>query len=124
MNKRNWLGGLIFAALLLGVYVLSRYGLPRLYTPEWSARNIFWPIAVVILLAALWGKRWFSALALAGYVLGMAAGEVLGGWEADVGPQFLHHGWWIMLLVFFAGCGAGAVVQRRRGKKKGGKSGA
>lgn len=115
MKRFFWAAG--FAAVLLALFLVTRYALPELYTPEWSARNIFWPIAAVIFIPVLFGKVRFSGLALAGYVVGMAAGELLGGWEADVGPQYLHHGWWIMILVFLAFGAAGVVAQRRRGKK-------
>ena len=112
-QRRKWLAVAGLLAALAAVYLVSRFALPALYTPEWSARTIFWPCAAVVLLPALFGKPRFSAGALAGYVAGMIAGELLGGWEADVGPQYLHHGWWIMLLVFAAGCVLGALAQRR-----------
>lgn len=114
MKEKRVLWAVGFAAALLAVFFVSRYALPELYTPEWSARNLFWPAAAVMFIPVLFGKVRFSALALAGYVLGMAAGELLGGWEQDVGPQYLHHGWWIMILVFLAFCGLGALVQRRK----------
>lgn len=117
MKTKRFLWAAGFAVVLLVLFFVTRYALPALYVPEWSARHIFWPMAAVIFIPALFGKVRFSGLALAGYVTGMAAGELLGGWEADVGPQYLHHGWWIMLLVFLVFCGAGVVAQRLAGKK-------
>ena len=106
-----------FAAALLVLFLVTRYAMPGLYTPEWAARQVFWPLAAVIFLPVLYGKVRFSAIALGGYIVGLAAGELLGGWEADIGPQYLHHGWWIFLLMFLAGCVLGVLAQRRAVKK-------
>lgn len=116
MKRNNVFWALGFAAALLAVFLVSWYALPGLYTPEWSARTLFWPAAAMIFIPTLFGKTRFSALALAGYVLGMAAGELLGGWEQDMGPQYLHHGWWIMSLVFVVSCVLGVLAQRRKSR--------
>ena len=110
-----WAAG--FAAALLALFFVTRYALPGLYTPEWAARHVFWLVAAVVFIPALYGKVRFSSAALAGYVAGLAAGELLGGWEADVGPQYLHHGWWILLLVFAASCLIGIAAEKRAKKK-------
>ena len=110
-----WAAG--FAAALLALFFVTRYALPALYTPEWAARNVFWPMAAVMFIPVLYGKVRFSSVALAGYVAGLAAGELLGGWEADVGPQYRHHGWWIFLLIFVVSCILGGMVQRQKRNK-------
>ena len=70
-----WCAG--FAAALLILFLVTRYAMPGLYTPEWAARQVFWPLAAVIFLPVLYGKIRFSAIALGGYIVGLAAGELL-----------------------------------------------
>lgn len=118
MKKKNKFWTMGFAAALLVLFFVTRYALPGLYVPEWSARHVFWPLAAFIVALALLGYVCPAGFALARYVVGIAAGELLGGWEADVGPQYLHHGWWIMLLVFLAFCGVGFLVRQRGEKRK------
>lgn len=115
-NRLFWTVG--FAAALLALFYVTRYAMPNLYTPEWAARNVFWPLAAVILIPVLYGKVRFSSAALAGYVVGLAAGELLGGWGADVGPRYIHHGWWIFLLIFVIACAVGVLVQWKGKKRK------
>lgn len=54
-----------FAAALTGLYFITRFGFPALYTTEWGARHFFWPVAIIMLLPALFGKFRFSAISLA-----------------------------------------------------------
>lgn len=115
MKRRRFLYCVGVSAILLALFLVTRYALPGLYTPEWAARRVFWPLAAVILLAAIYEKYRFSAATLIGYVAGLLAGELLGGWEADVGPEYRHHGWWIFLLIFVLFAAAGVVWQRERG---------
>lgn len=117
MKRGRLLRGVGVSAILLALFLVTRYALPGLYTPEWAARRVFWPLAAVILLAAIYEKYRFSAAALAGYVAGLFAGELLGGWEAAVGPEYRHHGWWIFLLTFALFAGTGVLWQRCAGKR-------
>ena len=105
----------LFAALLAVIYVVTRYALGGLYTPEWAARRVFWVAAAVILIAALLRKTRFASTALGGYLLGLVAGELFGGFRADVPPQYLHYGWLILLAVFAAACALGVWLERRAG---------
>lgn len=66
-----------------------------------------------MLLPALFGKFRFSAIALAGYIAGLAAGELFGGFQSDIPPQFLHYGWLILILAFLLACAIGVTVERR-----------
>lgn len=111
--KKRILFPLILAAMLLGLFFLTRYGLPEFYTPEWAARHVFWACALIIFLPSVFGKYRFSAAAFAGYPIGLAAGELFGGFQADVPPQYLHYGWLIFLCVFAAACLLGAILQHR-----------
>ena len=127
--KKRILFPLILAATLLGLFFLTRYGLPELrspsscwsrplpHSPEWAARHVFWACALIIFLPSVFGKYRFSAAAFAGYPIGLAAGELFGGFQADVPPQYLHYGWLIFLCVFAAACLLGAILQHRAGAK-------
>ncbi len=115
-NKRVLFPLLLFAALL-GLFFLTRYAMPSLYTPEWAARNVFWGCALIIFMPSVFGKRRFSAAALSGYILGLVAGELFGGFESHLPPSYRHYGWLILLIVFAAGCGAGLVLERKHPKK-------
>ena len=100
---------------ILGIlYVVTRYFMGALYTPEWAARNIFWMITPVILFPTLFHKTKFSVSALTGYLLGLLAGEIFGGFASDVPPQYSHFGWCILLVVFAISCIAGGLYQKHQ----------
>ena len=113
MKRENLKYIVILAIILIGLYFLTRYGLPALYTPEWSARHIFWLVAIIVFVPALFGKIKFSIIAIVGYIIGITAGELFGGFQADVPPQYIHYGWLILILVFLASCIMGFVVEHR-----------
>jgi len=115
--EKNWKVVFIFAAVLTLLYPLTRYALPSFYTPEWSARNIYWLASAIIFFPTFWGKLRFSITALAGYILGIVAGEAFGGFRKDVPPQYPHYGWLILICVFIASCALGVWFQRGRKKK-------
>ena len=110
MNKKVLIP-LALSAALLGLFFLTRYGLPQFYTPEWAARRVFWGCALIIVQPSVFGKYRFSIAAFAGYPLGLVLGELLGGFQADVPPQYLHYGWLIFLIVFAAACILGVFLQ-------------
>jgi hypothetical protein len=66
----------------------------------------------------LFGKIRFSTVALAGYIVGLVAGELFGGFESDVPPQFRHHGWSILILTFLAACVIGFLVEKLSKKRR------
>ena len=112
--KKRILFPLILAAALLGLFLFTRYGLPQFYTPEWAARHVFWGCALIIFLPSIFGWYRFPVCAFAGYAAGLLFGELFGGFEADVPPQFLHYGWLILLCTFAAACGLGIFLERRK----------
>lgn len=113
--RKNIIAAICFLVLLTVIYLLTRYAMGSLYTPEWAARNMFGLIAPVILVFAVLGKLWFSGFALGGYLLGLVAGELLGGfWRAP--PSYHHYGWLIFICVFLISCAVGGVVQRKKGR--------
>ena len=110
-----------YVAVLLAAYVVIylicrqvfAIGSPHhLYTPEWTARHVLWLAATISTLPVLFGARRFPVITLAGYVLGVIAGELFGGFEADIPPQYLHHGWFIWTCVFVASVVVGIIVER------------
>ncbi len=116
MKRRLITVGIVLAGYL-AIYLISRqvfalHSPHYLYTPEWTARNVLWIAAIVSTVPALLGARLFPFVTLGGYVLGVVAGELFGGFEADVPPQYLHWGWLIWLGVFLASVGAGVVVEK------------
>lgn len=94
----------LLAVILAAVYGVSRYLLPDLATLSWAAGGLFWLAAAIILLPVLWGKAVFSLVALAGYLSGLALGELWG--DSSSGRVILS-------AVFTLSCVLGAVVQRR-----------
>ncbi len=114
MNKKRILFPVFLFIALSLVYAFTRYGFPALYTPEWTARNFFFVAALIIFTPSVFGKHRFSTAALLGYIIGIAAGELFGGFRADEPPQFLHYGWFIAIAVFAVFCILGAALQHRK----------
>ncbi len=112
-KKRQQKRSLLFAVLLILVYFITRYAVPMLYTPEWAARNMYPYIALLLFAAFICKKERFALTAFSGYLLGLLFGEVFGGYESHIPPQFLHHGWWIFLLTFLISCIIGLFLQKR-----------
>ena len=88
MNKRNIKPAMILVMILLVLYLVTRYCLSDFYTPEWSARHIFWIVSLIVFFTALFGKIRFSIFTLVGYIIGIILGEIFGGFRANVGPQY------------------------------------
>jgi len=64
-----------------------------MYTPSWTARNVLWFAALISVIPSLFGNYRFSIITMAGYVLGVIAGEMLGGFKSDIPPVYPHYGW-------------------------------
>lgn len=114
MNKRNIKPAMMLAIILLGLYLVTRYCLSDFYTPEWSARHILCIVSLIIFFTALFGKIRFSIFTLVGYITGIIAGEIFGGFRVNVGPQYIHYGWLICILVLIAFCCIGILIERRK----------
>ncbi len=122
MKRRLITAGVVLAGYLV-IYLVSRqlfalHSPHHLYTPEWTTRNVLWIAAIVSAVPALCGVRLFPFVTLGGYVLGVVAGELFGGFEADVPPHYLHWGWLIWLCVFLASVGIGIVVEKVRKRRR------
>lgn len=119
MKKLKQLDFKFFAAMLAGmavIYVVTRYFLGSLYTPEWAARHIFTYVLSFLTVMSLLGYRKFVVTAITGYIAGLAAGELFGGFESHVGPQYLHWGWLILIIIFAVSCVAGYIIEKRWSK--------
>ena len=116
--KKRILLPLLLAAALLGLFFFTRYGLPQFYPPEWAARHVFWGCALIVFLPSIFGRYRFPACAFAGYAAGLVFGELFGGFQADIPPQYLHYGWLIFLCVFALSCVLGVFLERRKKQSK------
>jgi hypothetical protein len=113
MKSANWRNAIILVMILLLSYWVSRHGLPQYYTPEWSARRLFWIASLIVVFPYIFGKPIFSATALAGYLVGMLTGELFGGFQQNLPPHYPHYGWLIQTLVFLLFCLVGLWLQCR-----------
>ncbi len=118
----RWVNATLVFAGYLVIFIITRqvfslHSPHHLYTPEWTSRHVLWPAAAISTIPALFGLRRFPFIILAGYVLGVITGELFGGFQADVPPQYLHHGWLIWFCVFAASVGVGVAVEVRRRRR-------
>lgn len=113
MKKVNWKTTITLTVILILVYVVTRYFLTNYYTPEWSARHFFWLAALVVFTPLFSGDDIFSITTLMGYLIGMLAGELFGGFQQNIPPHYLHYGWLIHTMVFFFSCLLGSWLQSK-----------
>ena len=100
IKKLDWkFFGTVFAAMCV-LYILTRYCMGSFYTPEWVARQLFPFFAGMMTAYSLSGKRRIVVISFIGYISGLVAGEIFGGFENHIGPQYLHWGWLIFIIVF------------------------
>lgn len=91
----------------------------RYYLFGWlTHQRLFWGAMAVSVLPALLGKFRLSAAALAGFEVGLVAGELLGPYPAGEAIGHSHYGWAIWGGVFLASLVAGAVWELRAGKQR------
>jgi len=106
---------LIILAAYVGIFLLCKnFDIGRthyMYTPSWTLRHVLWISAAISVIPALGGYWRFSYISLAGYTLGVIFGELLGGFQSDVPPQFLHYGWLIWLCIFVLSSFIGLFVE-------------
>ena len=107
---------IVFVAMCI-LYVVTRYCLTSFYTPEWVARNLFHFFAGMMTFCSLSGKRKIVIISFIGYVTGILTGEMFGGFEKHIGPQYLHWGWLIFVIVFIIFLIAGLIIEKRTDTK-------
>ncbi len=109
-------------AVITGICYMLIYGISRqyfdigqqyyMYTPSWTARNVLWLAALISVTPSLFGYYHFSIITLAGYILGVIAGELLGGFQSDIPPQYLHYGWIIWGVVYISSAIIGIKTEK------------
>ncbi len=125
-NKVSLKNKLIYAVIMgmayLLMYLVSRnfFDLGQqfyMYTPSWTARNVLWLAAMVSVIPSLFGYYRFSLITLAGYILGVVAGELFGGFQSDIPPEYLHYGWLIWGAVYITSAAIGMLFEKARRDK-------
>lgn len=108
----------IILVLYVASYLICRYifdvrGILPIYTPGWTGRNFLWFAAVISTLPTFFGWIKFPYITFAGFVSGNVTGELLGGFQSDIPPRYLHHGWLICIVVFLLSCAVGVFIEHR-----------
>ncbi len=113
----------LFYAVITGMCYVILYGICRhffdigqqyyMYTPSWTLRNVLWFAALISVIPSLFGNYRFSIITLAGYILGVIAGEMFGGFKSDIPPQYLHYGWMIWGSVYISSIIIGILVEKK-----------
>jgi len=83
-----------------------------MYTPSWTARNVLWPAALISVIPSFLGYYRFSIITLAGYILGVISGEMFGGFQSDIPPEYPHYGWIIWGAVYILASITGILVEK------------
>ena len=112
--KRTLLAIVLTTAVYAAYYAASMHLLNHFYTPKWTARHVLLPAAFISVLPLLRRFERFAVTTTVGYALGVLIGELFGGFESDVPPQFLHHGWWIWGAVFALSIVVGIIIELRQ----------
>lgn len=126
LNKKRFVHSCAIIVLYFVTYIIFRTifdvrGIYPVYTPGWTGRHFLWFAAVISALPALFGWAKFPYITFAGFILGNVAGELFGGFQSDIPPQYLHYGWLISIVVFFFSCAIGTYIEYRisyRNRKK------
>lgn len=108
----------ILVILYITTYLICRYifdvgGIFPIYTPGWTGRHFLWFAALISTLPVLFGWVRFPYITFAGFILGNAVGELFGGFQSDIPPQYLHYGWLICIVVFLLFSAVGAYIEHR-----------
>ena len=118
IEKLDWKFFAVIFAIMCVIYIVTRYCLGNMYTPEWTARQIFPYLTGGLTFLSLKGYRKMVSISVAGYIAGIAAGEIFGGFESHIGPQYNHWGWLISIAVFALSVVAGYFVEKSSEKNK------
>lgn len=117
--KKNILYAVITGFIYVLLYGISRYYFDigqqfYMYTPSWTARNVLWFAAMISVIPSLFGYYRFSLITLAGYILGVTGGELFGGFQSDIPPEYLHYGWVIWGAVYIASAMVGMLAEKKQ----------
>lgn len=89
----------------------------HLYTVSWTTRKVLPLATIVSIQAGLLGKRYLAFITLLGYIAGIVLGELFGGFESHLPPQYKHHGWWIWGCVYILSVIIGIIVEKSKQHK-------
>ncbi len=112
IKKLDWKFFGVMFVIMCVIYIITRYCLGNMYTPKWTAMHIFSYAMSGITVISLLGYRRMAALSIIGYVAGITTGELFGGFESHIGPQYLHWGWLISIVVLIVFVVIGYFVQK------------
>lgn len=120
--KRKLLYAFTTGIIYLLLYAISRHYFDigqqfYMYTPSWTIRNVIWYAALISVIPSLFGYYRFSLITLAGYVLGVVVGELFGGFQSDIPPEYLHYGWLIWAAVYIISAAIGILFEKARRDK-------
>ena len=135
-RKKNLLAALLIAVGYMAIYLLGRMIwcdlsqsnlIGWLFTVRPSGEysylygwllssNLFWYAMMISLIPAFFGKHKFSYTALAGFVVGLAAGMVFGPYPEGAAIGHDHYGWAIWGVICLVAIVVGMIVEK--GKKK------
>jgi len=116
--KKRLLYAAITGMVYVLIYIISRHYFDigqqfYMYTPSWTARNVLWLAALISAVPSFFGHYRFSMITLAGYILGVIAGELFGGFRSDIPPEYLHYGWLIWTAVYISTAIIGILVEKK-----------
>ncbi len=110
-------------AVITGMFYVLLYGISRqyfdigqqfyMYTPSWTLRNVIWYAAMISVIPSVFGYYRFSIITLAGYILGVISGEMFGGFQSHIPPEYMHYGWVIWGAVFITSAIIGMLVENK-----------
>lgn len=119
--KKDRLKRKLFYAAITGMGYVIIYGICQqyfdigqqyyMYTPSWTLRNVLWFAALISVTPSLFGHYCFSIITLTGYILGVIAGEMFGGFKSHIPPEYLHYGWVIWGSVYILSSIIGILVE-------------
>jgi len=122
--KKRLLYAALTGTLYVLIYFISRHYFDigqqfYMYTPSWTARNVLWLAALTSIIPSFFGYYRFSIITLAGYILGVIAGEMFGGFHSDIPPVYPHYGWIIWGAVYFLAAIIAILVEKKSAKISG-----
>ena len=135
-RKKNLLAALLIAVGYMAIYLIGRMIwcdlsqstlIGWLFTVRPSGEhsylygwllssNLFWYAMMISVIPAFFGKHKFSYTALAGFVVGLAAGMVFGPYPEGAAIGHDHYGWAIWGVICLVAIVVGMIVEK--GKKK------
>lgn len=117
--KKRWMHFGVVAILYFVIYLVCKeffyIGKPyHMYTPDWTARNILLYCGIISAGVAVFGWIIFPYITFGGYVLGVILGELFGGFQSNVPPEYKHYGWCICICLYVVAALLGMMIEMKR----------